>query len=511
MVEQAKAASDQLLNAERMKASAAQEAAYYRAKLAAIESSSSSDVQRLDRQRIAELERELASLAGDRWVQDKQFQELKDSLALQTTLCEQAESRAADATKRADALEDSHERAVRSHADVQQHKIVLEAQLRDQADRLLTSTSGFGQSQAELASLQNQIEDLTLSRDQHIRVLDQTRVAMQAAHIRAEEIDSQYQRATERIAMLEGDIAEYRGDLESKSHELDTVKQRLADVENSWAKSREEADALRAATTGSLGQLLDSHRDIKSDEERVARVHEEKMEALVTEAASLRAMLKDASQRLEETDKQLLDERRRVNDTHTETAHLRAQVIGLRGQLSSEVSNAGRLRLELASKESQLREKIKETSNYSIKLTMLRNYASENGVDVDEDAMRSTSISRNASAVTSELESKLSERTRLHEAAERELSQALRRQQDAETQMSSLSQQLARARSPISRESPDLEARAVEAERKLEETEKSYKNRMAQMEEDYQLAVHYVKYVAYFSDTIYILILVQRD
>lgn len=34
--------------------------------------------------------------------------------------------------------------------------------------------------------------------------------------------------------------------------------------------AREEADASRTLTTGSLGELLDSHRDLKTDEERTA-------------------------------------------------------------------------------------------------------------------------------------------------------------------------------------------------------------------------------------------------
>jgi septal ring factor EnvC (AmiA/AmiB activator) len=127
---------------------------------------------------------------------------------------------------------------------------------------------------------------------------------------------------------------------------------------------------------------------------------------------------------------------------------------------------------------------------------MLRNYLAEQGISPDDDDAQ---FAGDASIRVAELESKLEERSRLHEDAERELAQALRRKQDVESQANMLSAQLDRVRSTQSPGGRDdaqaraAEVRAVEAEQKLEETERGYKQRMQQMEEDYQLAVHYVK------------------
>lgn len=496
MVEQARLASEHVAEAERMKTSAAQEAAYYRAKLTAHENGNETEALRLERERVADLERHMSQLMNERWSQDRKITELNDSLALQTTLCEQAEARAADASKHVEMVDEAHERTLARHSDLQDRHDALDTQLRDHADRLYSQTSTLEQREADELNLRAQVNELMQSRDQHLRALEQARTALQAASSRAEEVDIQYERAREQISTLVADLAELRGEIESRTAEVESVRARLTDVENSWSKSREEADAFRALTTGSLGELLDSHRDLKTDEDRLTRGHAEKLQALETESASLRKMLKETAQRIEEAQKQLTDERTRVREHETEESFLRSQVVALRTQLSNAVSDSGRLRKDLAAREADLRDKSKESSDAVLRLGMLRTYLADNGIGVDEDEIRRPRGQGSNSPAIAELENKLAERTRLHENAERELTQALRRTRDAETQASQLSSQLDRIRStqsPSRHDDAGSDIRVAEIERKLEETERTYKSRMQQMEEDYQLAVHYVK------------------
>jgi len=494
VVEQAHSASERLQEAERMKTSAVQEAAYYRAKVAALEAAAPEELVRVERDRLVILERQLSSMLTERAEKDRKIGELSDSLALTTTLLEQAEARAVDASKRADLLEDSHEEKLRDHADLQERHILLEAALREHADRLLSQSSQLEQKEAEFANVESQVEELSLSKEQHVRALDQARTALQSTSTRAEEVDGKYKESRDRSAQLESDLAEMKGELESKTSEVETLRARLVDVENSWAQSRKEADAFRALTTGSLGELLDSHRDLKTDEERVVRGHAEKVGAMEMEIGQIRKMLKDATVRLDEAGTELTTQRQLVREGETEQLSLRSQITGLRTQLSNALGDSGRLRKELIIKESELRDKTKETSDTEVRLGMLRNYLAENGLAPDTDEL--SSKTGDSSSRVAQLESKLAERSKLQERAERDLTAALNQKQQAELRSESLAEEVERlkAQGGSSRGLNGV-TDAAEYEQRLEETDRTYKERLRQLEDDYQLAVHYVKYV----------------
>ncbi|PSR76700.1 hypothetical protein PHLCEN_2v8297 [Hermanssonia centrifuga] len=490
VAEHARLASERMEEAEKLRSSAIQEASFYRAKLAAIEASSDRDISRLERERIGDLERQLASLASAQAEGDRQVKELQESLSLQTTLLEQAEARAEDASRRADMLAESHSQDGQDQSALHERHALMEATLREQADQLLSHKSQLEQREAELMSAQSHLEEMLRTRDQHVRALEQAQNAVKASSSRADELDLQCQRTRESARLLQSELFEKLGELESRNHELNSVREQLIDTENSWAKSREEADALRALTTGSLGELLDVHRDLKSDDDRAERNHAEKVSAMEDEIASLRSMLKDASRRAENAQNELTQEKRKMRDNDVENMALRSQILGLRTQLSSALADSGRLRKELAVKEAEVRERVKESSSVNSKLDALHTFLEERGVS-EGDRDEGSSSSRVA-----ELEDQLAGRDRMQERTERELQIAMQQKRDMEDRLDSLSAEIGRLQSSPTRRGSfdgDAEARVAELERKLEETETSYKARLQQLEEDYQLAVHYVK------------------
>lgn len=497
MAEQAQLVSEKFAEADRVKASATQEAAYYRAKLSAVEAGNEIEVQRLEAVRISDLENNLNKLMTERWNQDRKINELNDSLTLQTMLCKQAEQTAEEEGKRSKETSEAHSQLTELYNDLLDKHEKLEREFRESQAQLVSQNSMLDQREAEEINLRAQVEELTDLREQHIRALEQTRMTLTTASSRATDLDAQYLRAQEMIKTLEADLAELRGEIETRATEAEAARARLTDVENSWAKSREEADSYRALTTGTLGQLLDSHKDLKADEDRLLRGHSEKLQAVEAEAQSLRMMVREANQRVDEAQSKLGEERKKIRELETDNSTLQAQLTAVRGQMSAALAETARLRKDLNTAESNARDKAKQTSDAIAKLSTLRTYLSENGIGIEEDDLRSNSksVSREASSETiSDLEAKLAERTRLHENAERELAQALRRKRDMEAQVTELSNQLDLVRSTQSPgNNSNVEERALRAEEKLESATAAYQAKLQQVEEDYNVAVNYVK------------------
>lgn len=442
---------------------------------------------------------------NERWAQDRKLSELSDSIALQTTFKEHAEKGCLEATKRGDKLQEGHEKTIELYNDLVESHEAMEAKYRDAQDKLVSQSSLLEQKEADDLALRAQVGELVQSKEQHIRALDQARVALQSASARATEVDMHYDRAQERIKRLEADVAEMRGELETRNAEVEAARGRLTEVENSWAKSREEADAFRALTTTSLGELLDSHRDLKADEDRLGKGHAEKIQAIEAEAQSMRLLWRDVSQQADEASAKLAEERKRVQDQTGELSALQAQAVGLRAQLAGALGESLKLKAEMGALERMAKEKGKEATDAQARLGMLRNYLAENGVIVDDDDMEQQTKdgvvvvkdNKLRSIAMVELESKLAEQTRLYENAERELEKVSRQKRDIEVQVSQLTSKLDSLRATPTKTvgSAAGDDRLQAAEEKLEMVQQAHQQKVKQLEDDYNMAVHYVKSV----------------
>jgi hypothetical protein len=162
---------------------------------------------------------------------DQRLAQLTDELARKSALLEQAEANAVEATKRAG----------------------LEP--REQADRLLAQTSQAEQKDAEFVEMQAKLDELLLSRDQHVHALEQQ--------------NWQY----------EPELAEMRAESEARKSELEAVRLQLMDGKNGWAGSKVEADTSRGMTTASLAS---------TEEDQITRVLVERIRAMEAEIDSLR-------------------------------------------------------------------------------------------------------------------------------------------------------------------------------------------------------------------------------
>jgi uncharacterized membrane protein YqiK len=120
-------------------------------------------------------------------------------------------------------------------------------------------TSLVKQKDAKLVGLQGKPDKLFLFHAQDARSerrrslarpLDQARSTPQRANSCAADsgsaADTQSQRARGQIGKYEMELAEVRAELEAKKSELEAVHLRPTDAENGLAKSKAEADALRA-------------------------------------------------------------------------------------------------------------------------------------------------------------------------------------------------------------------------------------------------------------------------
>ncbi|WWC88764.1 uncharacterized protein L201_003677 [Kwoniella dendrophila CBS 6074] len=502
MITQIRTASDKAMEAERLRRGALQEAAFYRAKIATVESNSPIDLARVEKERIIELEKQIGIISAAHASSQKELQSVSESANSIRSLHTASSEREAETLKRAEEAEEAHREAVEEIEQLHEKVSENEQNLREHTEKLITLSSTVQQREAEKDHLQSQLEEAIKGRDENIGLIEQAQSALTAAGIRTTEMEGLYEKANARVSSLEEELAEVKAELEIKNRDVEHSEEKYREVENAWTQSREEADSLRAVTTSRLGEILDSHKEMRADETRYSRGYQDKIKALEQETESLRKMLNEAGQRVDSAESGVSSHRGKTRELESKLQSLRGELRGSRTKLMTLQNENTKYKEIQSSKDKELKEKEIILTDLETRSTVLRNLLADHGIAVSDTDLDQATNAETPS--TKHLEHQLKDRSRANELAQREIEDLRLRCEEAEDKVESLSRLIERlkdARSPTSSSmrSPtptgdySENRRVGELEKRLVDMEKEHKDKVKAVENDYQTAVRYVK------------------
>ncbi|CAG8499773.1 1565_t:CDS:2 [Paraglomus brasilianum] len=438
---QAQTASLKITESERIRTAALQEAAYFKAKLTALVNASETDLAQIESQRAAELEKRLTQALTEKESSQAKLIQYQQSSSYEIQARESAEERAKAANARAEEMEESHARVLTELATLHSRATAAETSLRQANTRLAETNAELAQHRVKSSGSQGQLTQLQLSLDQHQRALEKANTALGAANERASEAESLWRQARQDrqdIVSLEKEAAGLRAELDVKMRDLDRAYAKTDELERLLATAQKEADAVRAVMQESMTELLNTSRSGTNDlntSDLTRRYNE-----LEQEVEKLKIARSDSQTAADEASRSLAEAMGRTSHLEATNIKSRSENASLQRRLAEATDEIARLKDKIREKERELETKTQVLEEADVKIGMMRDVMSEKGI-LDNGGTSSMAIRYK------ELEARYAELGFVH----------------AET-----SNQLSEARAKL-------------------------KQRLQQVESDYQTAVHYVK------------------
>lgn len=507
------ASNDRVQEAERGRLAALQEATYARAKAAALEAGSGTDLAAVERERTATLEQQLADALASQTKLHDQVAKLEKDRDHHQSLRTAAEERYEEALSRAHDAEERHTQvlaelhALRSKAD--EH----ERSLAEHAERNASLTSSSRQLEDENVRLRSDAEAHDKSVEHWLAAVAASEAALLAAHKRNDEISSSWDQATRQLEEHQSRVSELERRVETLQAERDAAKARADEAVKVHSATREANDQSFALASGGLAQLLKLRgvrgagsqarsRSVPHDDgdlERTAEgeaeaepdteanpVHEERVVALQDELDAVKKLHGDAQARQAELVKELSQAREREAGLHTQLAQTRTQLALVQKEQTKSRDDLRQRDLDLAEHETAAKEARRARDAAEVRSGVLRNLLVEHGLvkpEQEDLTAQITAVTGDESAEqlgkrVQELEVELA--TRQHRRGQIE-----ERVQEHEAEVTRLRNELEQERSGAT----GVRERADRAQEDLE----ALQGRHQQLEATHLKAVQYVK------------------
>ncbi|KAF9961433.1 Negative regulator of mitotic exit [Mortierella alpina] len=451
---QAQIASNKVREAERIRTSALQEAAYLKAKVNALQSGEVSALISTESERAADLEKRLTSALTQLDKYEAQFVQYETILEHERLSRESAEERERDACSRAEEAQMAHTRALNELTTLHERASVAEASLRETVAKSASSEAGLSSYQQQSAALFSQISSLKTTVDQQKKSLEKVKMAYTVANERAEHADRLWTQSRQEMDQTQLELASVRAQSDRSQHEAEHWRTKASETELLWQRAKKDSESMRALLEEDMNaSYADSSSKERKHDSIMAITSASRVAELEHELATLRQVLTDSQEATTQANKDLGDTMVRISQLEQSSMSARAEAATAQRQLKEAREKASVLHAELVRKEETIEEMVKEQENNEVQLGLLLGVMKENGLMADDlifEALNQSAEGRVPPGTASPLKMKIQE----------------------------------------------AENRAIEAESRLEELQqvKSHQEeRIQQLEADYQTAVHYVQ------------------
>lgn len=453
--ERAAIASKQVAEALKQRDAALQEALYAKAKLVAHTSRSPADMARLDAMRgdFVTRSEDMSKKLSTALLIQKDLQSRLDTTRVELEVEKKARQLADDSAQstigRLSELEGFKQQTSAELERLKAELHLAQREAREQSVAFAEHATTLEILRAEKAELSSRYEGLLGSSKDHSDTFDSLRAAIAASEGSKLHLQSKLEEERSQREIIQEKLTNLKAEHEARTAELVATTQRLRDAEELAEKHATEASTHRQAVLAGLDKiaLRDEGKDRKVEGDRLA--------GLQNQVTASNALVKKYQQEADAAADKLRSAEERIAGLEQYQEQSSREGVGIRRQLQSALRETQALHATNAELKSRLAAQQLETNATLVQHNALKDILAERGIS-PTGAVRSRGLASPRTNTPDqsrirELEAQLASAASAHEEAK--------------------------------------QTYAVQAQ----ESESAYREKLAQLESDYQSAVHYVK------------------
>lgn len=447
---QAVLAAKHIAEAEKQRDAAIQEAVHAKAKLAATGASETGDPDREEYERANELGRKLATALNAQ----RELQNTLDRMATEVDAERRARKIADDtvsaAEKRMAALEAYKQQTSSELEQLKAELHMVQREAREQSVLAHESQAALQLLQSEKTRFENLHNEAVGNSKDHTETMEALREAIAVSADNKTFLESKLEEERALREKVEAKLINLKAEHETRTTELETATQRLRDAEELAERHANEARTHRQAVLAGLDKI--STRNLSG----AGQAEPERMQALQNQLDAANALVKKYKQEADTASDRLRAAEERIAGLEAYQEQASREGVSIRRQLQAALRETQSLQAANADLKHQFASQQLESNAINVQHNTLKDILVERGISP------TSAVSKNRSITSPRGGSPELSRVR---DLEKQLAAALAAHEETKQTLSSQSQ----------------------------ESEAQYREKLTQLENDYQSAVHYVK------------------